>query len=173
MSIASRVLIRSLVAARSSIAAWADAAAASEASSSSSFAATTDGADGGVGSWAAASLRGAARLLASSAVPRGLNGDGGDGPTADESVDDVLAIEDQEALDHFIDSQGAHAVASVASVFAILLSAHLMYRHLQYYARPLLQRQIIRIVMIVPVYAFCSALSLAFDHYAPYINARE
>jgi len=25
--------------------------------------------------------------------------------------------------------------------------------------------------MIVPVYAFCSALSLGFDHYAPYINA--
>lgn len=67
----------------------------------------------------------------------------------------------------------AHAIASVFSVIAIALSCHLMYKHLQHYARPLLQRQIIRIVMIVPVYAFCSALSLGFDHYAPYINARE
>ena len=86
-------------------------------------------------------------------------------------VDDEIDAEAHKKLDTFIDSVGAHAAASVCSVIAVVVSVHLMYRHLQHYSRPLLQRQIIRIVMIVPVYAFCSALSLGFDHYAPYINA--
>jgi hypothetical protein len=89
---------------------------------------------------------------------------------------DVLVADDvdraaHEKLDSFIDGANAHLAASLCSVGAIVISVHLMYKHLQHYSRPLLQRQIIRIVMIVPVYAFCSALSLAFDHYAPYINA--
>lgn len=86
-------------------------------------------------------------------------------------VDDEIDAEAHKKLDTFIDSVGAHAAASVCSVIAVVVSIHLMYKHLQHYSRPLLQRQIIRIVMIVPVYAFCSALSLGFDHYAPYINA--
>ena len=46
-----------------------------------------------------------------------------------------------------------------------MLSLVLCYKHLQHYSRPLLQRQIVRIIVIVPVYALCSALSLTFEHY--------
>ena len=89
----------------------------------------------------------------------------------DALVSDDVDRAAHEKLDNFIDGSSAHLAASLCSVGAIVISIHLMYKHLQHYSRPLLQRQIVRIVMIVPVYAFCSALSLAFDHYAPYINA--
>ena len=46
----------------------------------------------------------------------------------------------------------------------------LIFKHLQHYNRPLLQRQVVRIILIVPVYAVCSALSLNFEHEAVYIN---
>ena len=46
----------------------------------------------------------------------------------------------------------------------------LIFKHLQHYNRPLLQRQVVRIILIVPVYAVCSALSLSFEHEAVYIN---
>lgn len=42
--------------------------------------------------------------------------------------------------------------------------------HLKHYNRPLLQRQVIRIIMIVPVYAAGSLMSLLFDHYSLYFN---
>lgn len=73
-------------------------------------------------------------------------------------------------MNHFIDSPEAHAIALFFAFLAFSLSLHLLYRHMQHYNRPLLQRQIVRIVLIVPVYAVCSALSLSFEHYAVYIN---
>jgi hypothetical protein len=73
-------------------------------------------------------------------------------------------------LDHFIDSMAAHGIAVFFSIIATVISIHLIYKHLQHYNRPLLQRQIIRIIAIVPVYAVCSSLSLTFEHEAVYIN---
>ncbi len=73
-------------------------------------------------------------------------------------------------MDHFINSPGAHAVALFFAFVAFVVSLHLLYRHMQHYNRPILQRQIVRIVLIVPVYAVCSALALSFEPYAVYIN---
>ena len=80
--------------------------------------------------------------------------------------------DDEEALimDHFIDSPMAHAIALFFAFVAFAISIHLLYRHLQHYNRPILQRQIVRIILIIPVYAVCSGLSLTFEHYAVYIN---
>jgi hypothetical protein len=61
-------------------------------------------------------------------------------------------------------------VAVVFALVATVLSLHLCVRHLQNYSRPLLQRQIVRIVFIIPVYAVCSALSLSFEVYAHYVD---
>ena len=80
--------------------------------------------------------------------------------------DDVEA----EILDHFIDSPQAHAIAFFFALVAFVISTYLLYKHLQYYTRPLLQRQVVRIVFIIPVYAVCSALSLGFEAYAHHIN---
>lgn len=73
-------------------------------------------------------------------------------------------------LDHFIDSAYAHSIAIFFSLVATVVATYLIFKHLQHYNRPLLQRQIIRIIAIVPVYAICSALSLTFEHQAVYIN---
>jgi len=78
--------------------------------------------------------------------------------------------EQQAEMDHFINSTAAHGIALFFATVAFVLSIHLIYRHLQYYTRPLLQRQVVRIILIIPVYAVCSALSLTFDHHAHYIN---
>jgi hypothetical protein len=76
----------------------------------------------------------------------------------------------EKILDHFIDSSIAHGIATVFAIIAFGLSMRLIFKHLQHYNRPLLQRQVVRIIMIVPVYAVCSALSLSFEHEAVYIN---
>ena len=78
--------------------------------------------------------------------------------------------ETRDAMGHFIDSPDAHAIALFFACVAFVVSLHLLYRHLQHYNRPILQRQIVRIVLIVPVYAVCSGLSLSFGAYAVYIN---
>ncbi len=81
-------------------------------------------------------------------------------------ADDV----EQEVMDHFIDSFEAHSIALFFAAVAFGLSMHLIYRHLQYYTRPLLQRQIVRIVFIIPVYSVCCAMSLSYEPYAHYID---
>lgn len=43
-------------------------------------------------------------------------------------------------------------------------------QHLRYYNLPLLQRQIVRIILMVPIYALGSALSLTHPDYAIYVN---
>jgi len=88
----------------------------------------------------------------------------------DHATDDAISEEAQVELDHFIDSVEAHITAAMFSIIATVVSVHLIWMHLVYYSRPLLQRQIVRIILIVPVYAVCSAFSLAFEHYAVYIN---
>lgn len=45
-------------------------------------------------------------------------------------------------LNHFIDSKQAKVTACIFAFLAIVLSIGLLYRHLQYYTRPQLQRQV-------------------------------
>ena len=73
-------------------------------------------------------------------------------------------------MDYFIDLPETKAIAVFFAFVAFAISMYLLYKHLQYYTRPLLQRQIVRIVFIIPVYAVCSSLSLTNDRYAHYID---
>ncbi|TPX43741.1 hypothetical protein SeMB42_g04610 [Synchytrium endobioticum] len=53
-------------------------------------------------------------------------------------------------------------VTIVFSILASLLSFYLCYRHFQHYFKPNYQRHIVRILLMVPIYALCSTLSFRF-----------
>lgn len=62
-------------------------------------------------------------------------------------------------------------IAVGCCVVATLLSAYNILQHLAHYSRPPLQRYIVRILVVVPVYALGSCLSLAFVHTALYFDS--
>ncbi|CAI5733501.1 unnamed protein product [Hyaloperonospora brassicae] len=62
-------------------------------------------------------------------------------------------------------------LAFACCVLATLLSVYNIVQHLVHYSRPPLQRYIVRILAIVPVYALGSLLSLTFVHYALYLDS--
>jgi hypothetical protein len=69
--------------------------------------------------------------------------------------------------------RGTLASISVAGVFcftSILLSTHLVFRHMKHWIEPVGQSHIVRIVLMVPVYALCSWLSLLLAPYTVYFN---
>ena len=51
-----------------------------------------------------------------------------------------------------------------------VLSFFEIIQHLRYYNLPLLQRQIVRVIFMVPIYALGSALSLTHHEYSIYVN---
>ena len=55
----------------------------------------------------------------------------------------------------------ALVVASLSTVCALSVSAVTVYKHLAHWTRPRTQGQIIRIVLICPIYAIASLISLA------------
>jgi len=61
-------------------------------------------------------------------------------------------------------------VAGCFSLLSCLLSFSLMTKHLRYYANPRQQKLIIRIVLMVPIYAVASWLSLCYKDRAVYID---
>jgi hypothetical protein len=66
------------------------------------------------------------------------------------------------------------ATACAAAAAAILISASEIFQHMANYTRPALQKQIVRVLLMVPVYALCSFFSLAFPVAGPYLDvARE
>ncbi|TDH69791.1 hypothetical protein CCR75_007259 [Bremia lactucae] len=62
-------------------------------------------------------------------------------------------------------------IAFACSVVATLLSVYNIVQHLAHYTRPQLQRFIVRILVVVPVYAIGSLLSLAFVNQALYFDS--
>lgn len=93
-------------------------------------------------------------LLASSPISRDLS--------ASAEVEQVV-------LDLFIHSPTALAIAWSTALISVVLTFFEVYRHLQYYNLPLLQRQIIRIVLMVPIYGIGSAWSLTQPHWSVYL----
>jgi len=75
---------------------------------------------------------------------------------------------DENHAGQFIYSATCLTSAWIFSILSIIVSFWEMYKHLQYYNLPLLQRQVIRIIFMLPIYAFMSALSLSFEEYALY-----
>ncbi|TMW58889.1 hypothetical protein Poli38472_007034 [Pythium oligandrum] len=61
-------------------------------------------------------------------------------------------------------------IALACSWIASMVSVYNIYQHLQHYSRPQLQRYIVRILVIVPVYALGSFLSLKFVNQALYFD---
>ena len=57
----------------------------------------------------------------------------------------------------------------VFAIISVVLTAIEVIRHLQYYNLPLLQRQIIRILIMLPIYGIGSALSLSFPKASVYL----
>lgn len=62
----------------------------------------------------------------------------------------------------FYETPAAQGISGLFVAFAILISVHQIYLHLKYYTNPNQQRWIVRILFIVPIYAFHSWLSLMF-----------
>tara|TARA_R110002050_G_scaffold233642_1_gene369557 strand:+ start:1917 stop:2237 length:321 start_codon:yes stop_codon:yes gene_type:complete len=61
-------------------------------------------------------------------------------------------------------------VAGIFSVYAIIISLYLVLQHLWHYTTPHHQKHIVRICLMVPIYAFDSWLSLRFVGMAVYLN---
>jgi len=64
----------------------------------------------------------------------------------------------------------AWVIAGTCALWATLISLHLIYKHFRNYTRPALQRPIIRIILMVPIYSFDSFLSLRFKELALYFD---
>ena len=76
---------------------------------------------------------------------------------------------EQVVLDLFIESSLALVIAWTTALIAVALTMYEVYRHLQYYNLPLLQRQIVRVVLMVPIYAVGSAWSLSMPQWSIYL----
>uniref|UniRef100_A0AAZ3SSD4 Transmembrane protein 184a n=1 Tax=Oncorhynchus tshawytscha TaxID=74940 RepID=A0AAZ3SSD4_ONCTS len=78
------------------------------------------------------------------------------------------------AHDIFLNTTAAQALSGIFVWSALLLTCHQIYTHLRSYTVPNEQRYIIRILFIVPIYAFDSWLSLLFisnDQYYVYFDS--
>eukprot|EP01113_Clastostelium_recurvatum_P009791 TRINITY_DN14763_c0_g1_i2.p1 TRINITY_DN14763_c0_g1~~TRINITY_DN14763_c0_g1_i2.p1 ORF type:complete len:331 (-),score=65.52 TRINITY_DN14763_c0_g1_i2:3-995(-) len=60
--------------------------------------------------------------------------------------------------------------AGVAVLLACIMSARLIYMHVKHYTRPHIQRPIIRIICMVPIYGVFSWLSLRFKEHALHLD---
>ncbi len=65
---------------------------------------------------------------------------------------------------------GVVATAGAAVVAAVLISASEIFQHMANYSRPALQKQIVRVLLMVPVYSAASFLSLALPVAGPYLD---
>jgi len=68
----------------------------------------------------------------------------------------------------FVQSVAGEGIAGVCVWAAILITCHQIYQYLRFYTNPAEQRWIVRILFIVPLYAFSSWLSLLFFSYDNY-----
>eukprot|EP01025_Chloroclados_australasicus_P035039 TRINITY_DN3576_c0_g1_i1.p1 TRINITY_DN3576_c0_g1~~TRINITY_DN3576_c0_g1_i1.p1 ORF type:complete len:435 (+),score=23.09 TRINITY_DN3576_c0_g1_i1:308-1612(+) len=66
----------------------------------------------------------------------------------------------------WLSAPGILAVAGSCSVLASALSTHQILQHLRFYAQPVFQRYIVRIIFLVPMYALLSFFSLIFNQTA-------
>ncbi|XP_052328481.1 transmembrane protein 184ba isoform X1 [Oncorhynchus keta] len=77
----------------------------------------------------------------------------------------------------FLMTPAAQAVSGFFVWTALLFTCHQIYMHLQYYSSPNEQRHIVRILFIVPIYAFDSWLSLLFftneEYYVYFDTVRD
>lgn len=93
-------------------------------------------------------------------------------PTNIEFIEGLLAnTTDVTSLEKFINSWLAITVAGMCAFAATLISLFTIYRHLSYYVRPALQKNVVRILFIVPFYASLSWFSLVFPEGATFLDS--
>eukprot|EP00045_Choanoeca_perplexa_P006893 m.60115 g.60115 ORF g.60115 m.60115 type:complete len:424 (-) comp13836_c0_seq5:535-1806(-) len=63
------------------------------------------------------------------------------------------------------------AAAGVFALLSLVITCHQIYKHLYYWSKPEYQKWIVRILFMVPVYAFASWLSLKFFDSSVYFDA--
>uniref|UniRef100_A0A672ZMS3 Transmembrane protein 184bb n=1 Tax=Sphaeramia orbicularis TaxID=375764 RepID=A0A672ZMS3_9TELE len=77
----------------------------------------------------------------------------------------------------FLMTSTAQTISGVFVWTALLITCHQIYMHLRYYSSPNEQRHIVRILFIVPIYAFDSWLSLLFftneEYYVYFDTVRD
>jgi len=61
-------------------------------------------------------------------------------------------------------------VAGLSAILTFLVSLRLIFKHLQNYSKPSIQKAIIRILLMAPIYAAASWLSLRFVRYSMYVD---
>jgi len=84
-------------------------------------------------------------------------GEIGDGPLPLENMTDHTYRKST-----FVQSVAGESIAALCVWSAILITCHQIYQYLRFYTNPAEQRWIVRILFIVPLYAFVSWLSLLF-----------
>jgi len=77
----------------------------------------------------------------------------------------------------FVQSVAGESMAALCVWTAIIITCHQIYQYLRFYTNPAEQRWIVRILFIVPLYAFVSWLSLLFfsanDYYVYFYAVRD
>lgn len=69
----------------------------------------------------------------------------------------------------FFQTAAARGISGVFVWLSLIITGHQIYQHLKYYTNPSEQRWIVRILFIVPIYAFDSWLSLLFFEQSYYV----
>lgn len=69
------------------------------------------------------------------------------------------------------DSQWARAITGIFTWAALFVTCHQIFQHLRYYTVPEQQLWIVRILFIIPIYGFCSWLSILFPYYSVYFDS--
>ncbi|XP_076030654.1 transmembrane endosomal protein isoform X3 [Oratosquilla oratoria] len=118
------------------------------------------------------------------AIPDSGGGGGNNMAVDTSTVAGDLAVDDGSTLSPssvpspqvpliFLQTTAAQTISGVFIWAALLITCHQIYQHLRYYSNPSEQRWIVRILFIVPIYAFDSWLSLLFfnnDNYYVYFD---
>lgn len=71
-----------------------------------------------------------------------------------------------------VDTKGyiIYGITGIVAFIAIILSIHLMLRHLNNWSEPEGQLSIVRIIMMIPIYSLTSWLAIIFGRYAIYLH---
>jgi hypothetical protein len=77
-------------------------------------------------------------------------------------MNSTTPVPTSDGKDLFLHSPLAQALAGAFVWVALFITCHQIYQHLRWYSYPAEQRWIIRILFVVPIFAFDSWLSLVF-----------
>ncbi|XP_029692023.1 transmembrane protein 184B-like isoform X1 [Takifugu rubripes] len=104
--------------------------------------------------------------LPATVAPRGANS---------SWIPDATVVTPEEPI--FLMTSTAQTISGFFVWTALLITCHQIYMHLRYYSSPNEQRHIVRILFIVPIYAFDSWLSLLFftneEYYVYFDTVRD